>query len=1150
MPRGRSASRYQKKTPHEHILTRPDTYVGSVVMEETETWTCRGDRISWEAVNYVPALYKIIDEILVNASDNVVRCREEEDSEPCTEIQITVDLETGWITVRNNGTSPPVEKHEEEDVYVPEMIWAQLLTSENYDDTEQRKVGGTNGMGAKLTNIYSTEFIVHLYDASRHLEYRQVFSDNNTVRGEPEIKKGRAKKSWTEVSFHPDYTRFGMTGMDKSTYRLLHRRAHDLAIRQGVRVSWNGERLPVNNLSQYVDLFYPDAKVKKCLDVSDPEWQICVVYDPSHAIPCQQVSWVNGTSTTRGGTHVDYVTTQLIKCVRERIAKGAKGLDVKPAMIKDALTVFIECTVVNPRFDTQTKERLTTRVSEYGTSWSAPPRLLNSVCSSGILGHVKETARFKANQVAERGSKSKKAFRAPKLYEAQDEGKRDGSCTLILTEGDSASTFAISGLGQAGRRKYGVFPLRGKLLNVRDVPLSRADANKEIAAVTRIIGLEYGKSYTTTKGLRYGKVLILTDQDEDGSHIKGLIINYIHKFWPELAQMEGFIRYLPTPQIRAFPKRGRGEVLEFYSQEEYREWEREQGVGDRYRIEYYKGLGTNNKDQARECFDRLEDKVADYVWDAKAHRSTAYRPPKGADRCLDAITLAFGKGREDDRKLWLNTYDENQYVRGDTRRITYADFVHQELIRFSRYDTQRSIPCLADGLKPGQRKVLYGCFKRGLWKDPIKVLVLAGYVMEHVAYHHGDASLHDTIIRMAQTFVGSNNINLLFPAGQFGSRLGGGKDHASPRYISTRLQSIAETLFPASDRALMPAQFDDGQPIEPQYYLPTLPLVIINGVDGIGTGFSSTLESHNPADVIDNIRRHLAGKRMRRMVPWYRGFQGTVEPEGDERYLIRGVYTVKGDTLRITELPIRVWTTTYKEYLGNLQDQVKLSVEALKKDSTLIKGKGASRVAASNRIGEDIREVVDQSSETEVDFTIQFKKGTLSGYSAEQLEEALRLTRRVSQKNIHLWGADGIIRRYQDTREILADYIQLRLDLYEERRQYQIRERQGQYDICHWKYRFMKEVMKETIRVFRVPKAEVRAQLVDKGYPELAVTLDAKPSYAYLLSITVGNFGEEELAKLKAQMRDIRAAIRALEETDAPAMWSGELETLQTLVQV
>merc|ERR1712185_27906 len=369
--------------------------------------------------------------------------------------------------------------------------------------------------------------------------------------------------------------------------------------------------------------------------------------------------------------------------------------------------------------------------------------------------------------------------------------------------------------------------------------------NEEEQNVVKILGLRFGTTYDASNlsSLRYGHLMIMTDQDHDGSHIKGLLINLVHHFWPSLLEIDGFLQEFITPIVKA--TKGKAERT-FFTMPEYEAW-KEEGATGNWTIKYYKGLGTSSAKEAKEYFSELATHRLGFTWtDA---------------RDGDLIELAFSKKRVDDRKEWLRAFEPGTHVDYAVDAMTYDAFINKELILFSVADNQRSIPSIMDGFKPAQRKVLYACFKRKLRKE-IKVAQLSGYVSEHSAYHHGEASLAGTIVNMAQDFVGSNNINLLYPSGQFGTRLMGGKDAASPRYIFTRLEPIARMLFHPDDDALLEFLDDDGQSIEPAWYAPVLPLVLVNGADGIGTGWSTSVPNYNPADIIANVRRLLDGEAM------------------------------------------------------------------------------------------------------------------------------------------------------------------------------------------------------------------------------------------------------------------------------------------------
>ena len=351
-----------------------------------------------------------------------------------------------------------------------------------------------------------------------------------------------------------------------------------------------------------------------------------------------------------------------------------------------------------------------------------------------------------------------------KLDDANKAGSNESlKCTLILTEGDSAKALAVAGLSVVGRDYFGVFPLRGKVLNVRDIALKKVSDNHEINQLVKIMGLKFGgekikQKEDTLKELRYGRIMIFTDADVDGSHIKGLLINLFSIFWPELLEIPGFIISLATPILKVKKQK---ESIEFYTMTEFNTWKEKIDNLKQWDVKYYKGLGTSTSEEAKGYFTHFENKNICYtLCDEETDLSNK-------ELSIDKIELAFDKKRSEDRKVWLKTYDKDNIIEQSQKKVYYHEFIDRELIHFSDYDCKRSIPCLCDGLKPSFRKILYSCFKRNLKKE-IKVAQLAGYVSENSAYHHGEQSLYDSIIGLAQDFVGSNNIELLEPKGQFG----------------------------------------------------------------------------------------------------------------------------------------------------------------------------------------------------------------------------------------------------------------------------------------------------------------------------------------------------------------------------------------------
>ena len=718
---------YQKKTQLEHILLRPDTYIGSVEPLKQPMWVYDGEESGMvhREVSFVPGLYKIFDEIIVNAADHKQRDKNMD------VIKVDIDPEANKVVIYNNGRGIDVVMHKVEKVYVPTLIFGHLLTGANFDDDEKKTVGGRNGYGAKLCNIFSTKFTIETSSKKDGKQFRQTWQDNMAIAGDIKITDA-AKEDFTRVTFYPDLAKFNMEKLDQDIVALMSRRAYDIAgTAKGVRVYLNGQRLPIKGFKDYVDQ-YLKGKTDEVgnpltcqFESCGPRWEIAVALSEKGF---QQVSFVNSIATTKGGRHVDYVTNMLLEKVAEAAKKNTKkdGLTLKPFQLKNFVWIFINCLIDNPAFDSQTKDNLNTQVAKFGSKCTPTEKFFAGALKTGIMDAVMNWAKFKAESLKDKmcsKSKHSKIKGMPKLDDANDAGTKNSLlCTLILTEGDSAKALVTAGFSVLGRDRYGVFPLKGKLLNVREATSKQISENAEITAILKIMGLQYRKKYESVedmKTLRYGKLMIMTDQDPDGSHIKGLLINFIHHNWPSLLKMN-FLEEFITPIVKV--SMSGKDSLSFFSLPEFDEWKKATPNWPKWTVKYYKGLGTSDKFEAEEYFEDLQRHRIRFKYE-------------GLDDD-NAINLAFSKKMIDARKDWLTGSMESRKMRRelglsevylyakDTKSVTYKDFVNKELVLFSNLDNERSIPSVMDGLKPGQRKVLFTCFKRNDKKE-VKVAQLA-----------------------------------------------------------------------------------------------------------------------------------------------------------------------------------------------------------------------------------------------------------------------------------------------------------------------------------------------------------------------------------------------------------------------------------------
>ena len=1077
---------YQKVTQYEHILKRPDSYIGSIEFQKERLWVYNSEteKLEFREVKYVPGLFKIFDEILVNAADNY------QNDKSMKYIKVTIDREKNTIKVKNGGRGIPIEIHKKYNMYVPQLIFGNLLTSSNYNDNVKKVTGGRNGYGAKLTNIYSKTFIVETAYSETGKKYYQKFY-NNMLKFDKPIIEDYSKDDFTCITFEPDLSRFGMTELDDDIVALFEKRVFDMAgiTPKSVSVYLNNKKLNVKNFEDYIHMYLDASKEE---DEMDPpivyecpheRWEVGMSLSESQF---QQVSFVNAISTTKGGKHVDYCVEKIIKVIMEKIAKKDKNLNIKPQHIKQHLWIFVNCLIENPVFSSQTKETLTSKKEDFGSEFEFSDTFLKNVIKTNIVERCLRYAKTREEEknLRKLNSGTKKTARLigiEKLDDANWAGTKNSSkCTLILTEGDSAKSLAMAGIEVVGRDAFGCFPLRGKLLNVRECSTHKILKNQEIQYLMKILGIKIGETYTDVKNLRYGSILIMTDQDVDGSHIKGLIINFIHTFWPSLIKLNGFMRQFITPILKA--SKGK-EVKSFYTIPEYEKWVKSMKNNVKgWKIKYYKGLGTSSNKEAQEYFANIQRHRIDFEYIDKKDD--------------ESIDMAFNKKKTEERKNWLMNFDPNTPpLNLDVTKISYNKFINRELILFSMYDNQRSIPSVCDGLKPSERKILYGCFKKNL-REEIKVAQLVGYISEHTAYKHGEQSLAGTIVAMAQNFVGSNNINLLMPNGQFGTRNKGGKDCASSRYIFTELNKVTRHLFNQNDSPLMDYIFEEGQKIEPKWYLPIIPMILVNGCEGIGTGWRSQLPCFNPHEIIQSLKSKLKGKGFLSLQPWYKGYQGEIIENKDNKghYIVTGQYHWDEENPKkviITEIPIKKWTEDYKYFLQEL-----MGIEIISRnneENNKKKGKGNGRKKSQDKSNNEDEEkqkkkkkeiIVEDLRENHTYNRVCFEVTLLDEYAKkfkqddELFKKTFNLTSTINIKNMVLFSPEGKLKKYNSIEEILQTFYDLRLNYYVLRKEYMISLLKKEVATLSNKARFIKMVIEDEI----VIKRKKRAVLVNELY--------------------------------------------------------------------
>lgn len=1192
--------KYQKLTHHEHVLTLPDTYIGSVSADQIPAWIYNEEskKMEYKNITYVPGLYKIYDEILVNAHDHSVR------DPSCKSIKVNINQETGEISVWNDGNGILVEINEKEKIYNPELIFGNLLTSSNYKQSG-KTWGGKNGYGAKLTNIYSKHFYVDTVDAVNKKRYRQHFYDNMYKKDKPEITSTNKDKPYTKITFIPDYQRFGLEGLTDDLVQMFQKRVFDIAACdcKRVKVYLNDELISISSFGDYIKLFFPEtpeSHITYC-EVNDC-WKLGIVYTPNSGF--NHISYVNGlwTYSATGGTHVQHATEQIMKGLMEHIKSKYKNVNVKPAYLKENMTLFVDCITTDPDFNSQTKECLTTKISAFLKKCEVSNNFILSIIKTGIVEDAIETANLMNSKELKKtdGKKVKKLYDIDKLDDAKWAGtRRSKECRLIITEGDSAKSFAVNGLEIIGNEKYGVFPIRGKMLNVRDATPQKVLANAEIKKIKQIIGLKQNVVYNKDNidKLRYGGIFLLTDADVDGYHIKGLVINFIECFWPGLLQIDGFFQTMNTPIIKVAKRSDKKckHPIKFYTMMEFNQWKDKIGTEiNKWSIDYYKGLGSSTDKESREEFIDFAFKKLSFVWEkgtgdtqktdekkditeeTKKNDEKAKESEEDSDKEAEesetsnvkedsetpttvvsvdptskshqSIVLAFSKSLADQRKEWLKNYDKNITLKPVDQKIPFSEFVHKELIHFSNDNNLRSIPSMCDGLKPSQRKILFTILEMEINSRAkrMKVQDFGSKASERTKYIHGGVSLYEAITKMGQNFPCSNNINLLVPDGNFGHRRQGGADAANERYTHTYYGCLTRLIFRKEDDPLYNYLVEEGKFVEPETYAPIIPMVLVNGAQGIGTGYSTSIPCYNPKDIIENLLRMIGDKDPHVMKPWYKGFTGKITKKDDYSYLSEGIYEIPDEyTVKISEIPVDIWTDDYESFLKKI----------------MIGSKENSKI-------QFIDDYDNSSGNNTINFTIQFSGHNLQRLiKSETMMSKLKLISPITTTNMYLYDDKGKMTKYDFVEDILREFYDFRLAMYEKRKIYYTKILKNDLRLLTYKIKFIRKVCDKEIIIAKKKKSEIIEKLVELKFPKLSTdinaidsddvhaddeqeekTLDSNKkkfkSYSYLTNLSLFSLTEEEIEELEKQHASKKAELDIYENTSEKDIWKMELGTL------
>lgn len=1151
---GPTAADTKLYTPRTHVYNKPEMWMGANadIFIEEETWLYNTEerKIYKKIIRYVPGVERIYIEIAANGADNGNMSRRMGSSVGELEINMT----NSHISIKSFGALPmPVEPHPDEpDKYLPEVSFGRLLTSRHYET--ERNESGTNGVGSKATNIFSKEFACIVHDNVRHKKYTQVWSNNMRICGPPNIEDYNGKVASVEIIYKMDFSRFGYSepngsegGYPIELIHLFARHASDISFTAKMPVTFNGIKFNNSNLRDYGRLYFGDLvdtavvhyqwpvgteviKKKKGYQVSKDPAILPIVELLALDTPDSKdhLSFANSLMTKNGGIHVNAaikaVADSTVKMINEemttKMTKGKKSKDADskdkkiPTItindVKPHISILLSVKVTNPKFDGQEKTKL--------LESKPPPKINISEESLKIVSRwklvdrlylalqAKQMNSLKGNGKMQAHVSTKKGIKANKAGTSESH-----KCTLYITEGDSGDLYVetLTTLMPGGSNYIGRLPMKGKSLNSMNASIFEILANPEFNELNKMLGLIPGTDYMIDANynkLRYGSLMIAADSDVDGKHITGLIMLYFHRCFPALLA-RGFILNYLTPIVGVKYK---GYFYKFYSQVAYDNWMK--ATPDSSKIssddhKYYKGLASSGDSDIEADF--KDPHIINCFYDIDAP---------------EALSLAFSKGREDERKKWLTDWipltDEPIFM---NQQQPISWFINNELILHGWDNVLRTLPRLMDGLKEGHRKIIYAMHlqwaigsKKHTYKEE-KVAGFAGYVGGKTAYHHGEAILAKTIVGMAQDFIGSNNIPYLAKKGQFGTRSHLGKKAGQTRYIHTHPMPIVATIFDKKDAKILNYKEEEGKKIEPDQYLPKVPMILINGATGIGTGWSTYTPPHDPLDILKCLRILLHGgspSDLPRLVPWFRNFLGTIEiinrknktkivvkPSDDkivEEKLMEENKNVDDNNNSNTDdshtdIDDDLPEEFAREENEEKEKDVKKQLYSMKITGNFEVLKNGNIVVTELPIGRApfdyikwLEKLVDEKKIKNFDDNggKDIVNITICGYTGTPTHKSLLLEKSKGLSNMFLLDENNKPFKYDNANHILVKWFELRLPFYQVRKNYMMQKIDDEIITMKYKIMFYTEVaINKTIDVLGVKRAIVHEAMDKLGIP-------------------------------------------------------------------
>jgi len=913
------------KDMREHMYNTPDMYIGSESHNLEKVMLLdlsKPDELHfYTADSTIPhAVKQTFKEILSNAADNILKSVQQGYKMSKYPLKVTMDRYT--ITVRNEGIPIPiVPAPSDPSMMKPEEIFGSFFQSQAYDNSMKSMTVARNGIGAKATSVFSTYFKVDIGVQGQGLRYEQVW-ENNMLKKNNYVITQYTGESYVQITYTLDFKRFQYTQYPDEALNLFAKEVVDAGFAGKFYSKFNDIPICVKNVTNYAKLIYGPNLPNNIVHYQWPDGAELVTkkgrkvaVDP-RVVPLAEVMYldtpgsaekygfVNGLLTVHGGIHVNAAyevfskeVIDIMTDIKDKKPKKAKEKKITPGKkrlpkittkdVTNHVSLIVSVRMYKPKFDSQTKT-IFTSYEVNGIEYTKLKIILENNIKKQ-LGHwqtlfaLQRELQFKKLN-ALKSLDAKKRGRLPFIEKAQHAylaGKpaHIHETMLIFVEGKSAKAWATTLIAQKpnGSDYWGVYPLKGKMLNSINADFEQQIGNpeyKEIIDMLRLQDLDYTIE-ANYKTLNYGKIAIATDADHDGKHIAGLFYLFIAHRYPTLLRVPGFINYIRTPIVRV--KRYKKEKkLSFYSLYDYEVWlkgtpenplpEEQIKHNKSFFAKYFKGLASAKPKDVKEDYEslRLVQMVCDY-------------------RTFESLKLAFDNKMADDRKFWMEAYKKVIGIE-NCAHLGYSDFINYEFIEFAITNVGRSIPGI-DGLKESLRKCVYGSFLKWGAKagerdaHQEKVIQLVGYIANKTGYHYGDNSLVMAINAMNRRWAGTNNMSLFWPKAMLGTRKEEGEDGGQARYTFTKLSPWIRDMFPKVDESLYKFVVDEGKEREPELLLPILPISMVNGALGIGTGYSTFIPNFYPPSLCEWIRNKLLGLPLPELYPWYNEYRGVISVE-------------------------------------------------------------------------------------------------------------------------------------------------------------------------------------------------------------------------------------------------------------------------------